>query len=193
MKYLLFVLVSISVVSCCGSRVPQASQNEPALNDVVTAIQHQYTTALKRLKDSGITDIKISEADLSLAVTGVISANASVKVLIFTPSKKFIRTKTTTITYVLSEAKDAKGGAGIKLADNRLSDIIVSTARNFHDLNQTIGDLTKDSFSIDLVFSIENDTSLGLSFDIIGLSVDAGAEFDKTVTHELKLTFTPVK
>ncbi|HUC82968.1 MAG TPA: hypothetical protein VMR70_18815 [Flavisolibacter sp.] len=191
----LFILVATAllVTSCCTTKNFPSNQSEPSLEEVVTALQQEYTTAMNTLKKDGITGVRITEAEISLKVSKQVSANGEIKVLIFKPSKSWSRTNTTTITYKLSEKESAAGGAAFNKDKRRLSDIIVSAAKNFNDLNATVGKLVKDEFTIELAFEIENVNGAGLSFEVIGLSVDAGVEKTTTVEHGMSLTFKIVK
>lgn len=186
---LVLLLFAMFLASCNKwTRIPP-SQVEPNLKDVVTAIQHQYTEALKELKKEGIDNIEITEAAVSLKVTKSIAGSGEIKVLIFKPSRKRTLTSSSAITYTLSKAEDKKGGALPKLADQDLKGMIVNAATQFSGLDRPIGDLVADNFEIDITFGIENSGSAGLSFEILGLSIDAGPEYSRSAEHELKLTF----
>lgn len=190
LRPILLLLFIAIVFTSCGKwvRIPP-NQVEPNLKDVVTAIQHQYTEALKDLKKAGIENIEITEAAVSLKVTRSIAGNGEIKVLIFKPSIKRTVTRSSAVTYTLSKAEDKKGGAPPRLADQDLKAMIVNAATQFSGLDRPIGDLVADNFEIDITFAIENTGSAGLSFEILGLSIDAGPEYTRSAEHELKLTF----
>jgi hypothetical protein len=93
---------------------------------VVQAVLDQYSGAIKILKAKGI-NIDIKEADLTLKISSVSTANLGITVLIVNPSTKPIQTKTTSVTFVLSKEPSTLGGTAHKLtADNKLRDLIVT-------------------------------------------------------------------
>jgi hypothetical protein len=196
MKQILLALACACILSsCCTQRVATIPGNQPKLNEVVSVIQDQYKGALDSLKKLKITKTVITEAELSLKVTKTISADAEFSVLIFKPKASRSQERSTTVTYKLTDDKNLLGGDKInKLKkDNSLRDAIVSAAVSFHSLNTTIGTLTKESFSLDLVFSIENQVGLGLGFEVWGVGADLGGSYTNAIEHELVLTFKSAK
>lgn len=196
MKQTLLAIIIVCLFgSCCSQKVAGLPQKQPSLNDVVTVIQEQYQTALDSLAKAGISNYVIDEAELSLKVTKTIATDAEFKVLIFKPKVSRSQERSTSVKYKLSKAENLTGGNKInKLKkDNSLRDAIISAARSFHSLKTTIGSLTKESFTLDLVFSIEDEGGLGLSFEIWGVGADLGGSFTNATEHELVLTFKPVK
>jgi hypothetical protein len=194
MKSLVF---SISVIvllgSCCAQKSLTVNQKGPKLEEVVQAVQLQYKQAVDQLKTDGIDDFEISEADLSLKVTKATIKSADITVLIFKPSVKYTKTASTTVTYTLSQKNNSAGGAPPKVSDTNLKDLIISSVTTFHNLNATISDLTKESITLDLDFSVEKDLTGGLTFTVWGIAANASLESDNTVEHELKLIITPKK
>ena len=192
MKNLLRLLFAFSfLTSCCAGKLPLKPLKERTLDQVVQAVQDQYAKATIILGGKNI-KIDISKADLTLKISSVSTENADVTVWIIKPSTKFIQTKTTSVTYELSADKSTLGSGPDKMAaDDKLCNLIVDAATKFNQLHTTIGTLTKDNFTLDIVFSIENDNSIGLTFNILGIGSDAGYEHDSSVEHELVLTFIP--
>lgn len=193
-KNLIAFFVAISMSSCSPRfRVPEDIK-EPKLQDVVSLLQTQYKLAMDSLYSgqNAIKDFKISEADVSLKVSGKTTGSGDITVLIFKPAVKYIRTTTSTVTYVLTTKPNPLGGGPANKVDNSLRDAIVATIKNFHDLNLTSGfdQLTKDHVVLDIDFSVEVDKSGTITFKLWGIGADVSGESDKTVDHELKLTFT---
>ncbi len=190
-------MVVLLIAGCSPTyKLPKGAE-EPKLQDIVSYIQTQYKMAVDTLTSRGITEFPISEADLALKTSQKTSAGGDITVLIFKPSGKFIRTTTSTVTYVLTKQPNPLGGAAFAKADNNLRDAIITVITNFHNLYVAKGldQLTKDHIVLDIDFSIEIDASLALSFKIWGLGTDVSLETDHTVDHDLKLTFkyTPPK
>lgn len=191
MKTLFKLLLLTSLLSsCCSSKLAIKPQKERTLEQMVTAVQDQYNKAVKILKDRNI-KISITKADLTVKLSSVNTENADVTILIVKPSTKFIQTKTTSVTYELTDKTSTAGGAASLAQNNKLCDLIVDAATKFNNTHPQIGNLTKDNFSLDIVFSVENDNAAGLTFTIWGVGADAGYEHDSSVEHELVLTFVP--
>jgi len=191
MKNLLWLLAAASLLtSCCASRIPVKPLKERTLDEMVAAVQEQYSKATQILEGKKI-KIAVTKADLTVKLSSVSTENADVTVWIVKPSTKFIQTKTTSVTYELTDATDTKGGAKKLATDDKLCNLIVDAATKFANLHTTIGTLTKDNFSLDIVFAVENDNSATLTFTILGIGVNAGYENDRSVEHELVLTFVP--
>lgn len=197
MKHLFNLFLAVSILSsCCAVKPPKTPANDPPLSQVVSVIQDQYARAVKDLKDKGI-NVEINEADLSLQISKVSTVNAGITVAIFNPTSKYVNTRSMKVTYILKKEKpegDLKGGGKKFVAsEDNLHDLIVDAATKFAGIDSAIGELTKDSFSLDIVFSIEWDNTINLAFKIFGQGATAGYEYDHTVQHELVLTFNPIK
>jgi hypothetical protein len=191
-KYLMLFVCAYLLSSCCAQKVPNIPANEPPLDKVVSVIQQQYAQALDTLNAKKI-GVEINEADLSLQVSKISSASADISVWVVKPYAKYINTRSTKVTYILKKqnVQAEKGGSGFIPKDNSLRDLIINAATKFHNLKTKIGDLTQDSFSLDIIFAVEWDKSITLTFKIFGQGTEAIYENDSAVQHELVLTFKP--
>lgn len=189
------VLVSIS--GCSSQRtLARTGKTHPIdLDSVIGAIQVQMTNAGSRLKQGHIS-LNIREAVVSLQVTKTNMEGGDFQVLIFKPSGKRIAQKVTTISFDLSALKNdriAPREEGHKI-DYSLADLIVSAAQKYDSLkSDAITGLAKNNFVVDVLFSVEYDANMGISFTLWGISADAGYELDNRVQHELVLTFDTFK
>jgi hypothetical protein len=190
------LILSAALISLSGCSSPHqlARLGKPAsidLDSVIAAIQVQIGNAESRLKQGNIS-LKIREAVVSLQITKTNIEGGDFQVLIFKPSGKRIAQKVTTISFDLKALKNDRitpKESGRKI-DYSLADLIVASARKYDSLKaDAINGLAKDNFVVDVLFSVEYDANMGLSFTLWGISADAGYELDNKVQHELVLTF----
>lgn len=196
MKQFILTLAAACILSsCCTQKVVKLPNDQPKLNDVLTVVQEQYKAALDSLAKEGIKNYEIVEAQLSLKVSKTISGDAEFSVLIFKPKASRSLSRSTTVAYKLSKAESITGGdkKNEQKTDNSLRDAIINATKSFNQMEKTIGTLIKESFSLDLVFSIEEEKGVGLSFKVWGIGADLGGTFSSATEHELVLTFKPVK
>lgn len=197
MKNFLLILAFASLLSACCVQKPQnpgtvavpiKNMPQPPLEEVVGAIQTQYEAAIKELEKQNIKNVEIESADISLKVSREISGTGEFKVLIIKPSASYTNSHSTTVTYSLVK-KPSVGGNNKLAKDDRLKDLIVASAKNFNDLRGTIGPLTKDSFGLDIVFSVKWEAGIGIEFDLWGIGADLSGATGKEIEHEMSLKF----
>lgn len=190
-KILIFCAIAFALASCKATRpvVQLNRENSPNLNEVVMSLQNQYIAAREILSKEGIDDkmLKITEAAITLKVTKSLEGTGELKILVIKPSGSYARTASSSVTYTLSEQDEKLGGA--VGSDNTIRDMIVYAARNFYRLKGTVGKLTKKSFELDILFSVEKKGGVGLEFEVWGAEASAGVEKTHGVENELKLTF----
>jgi hypothetical protein len=190
----LILFAALIGLSGCSSqhRLARMGKSAPIdLDSVIAAIQVQIGNAESRLKQGKIS-LNIREAVVSLQVTKTNTEGGDFQVLIFKPSGKMVAQKVTTISFDLRALKNDRvtpkeSGGKINYS---LADLIVASARKYDSLKaDAISGLAKNNFVVDVLFSVEYDANMGLSFTLWGISADAGYELDNRVQHELVLTF----
>ncbi|OMP80112.1 hypothetical protein [[Flexibacter] sp. ATCC 35208] len=194
MYKLLYATITVAILSSCwpASKIVRLNKEKaPKLQNVLSEVQRQYKMALDTLEADKNIKLDITEADLTLKVTKEMSGTGEVKVLIFKPSGTLTNTRSTSVTYTLSQKENTSGGSTdtTKKEDFTLRDLIISSARELNSMNVKIGRLTEKTFSIDMSFSIEVDATGALLFDIGVFSIETGATKKHTAEHELKLSF----
>jgi hypothetical protein len=189
MKKILFITLASLVLASCNPTRKIKINELPTLNNVVTEIQMEYEKALKELQANRVTAVEITDAEITLKIAKESTAGGEIKVLIGKATKERTVSASTSVTYLLT--KDAnKTGSGKKVfVDQKLKDVIVAAAREFSSLDVAIGDLVKDSFNVDIIFSIQNTKGGGLSFEIQNVGADATGSWSRTVEHGMTLTF----
>ncbi len=188
----LCLVVLMILASGCSPRVVNINgtpQVPVDLNEVISAMKVQFEAAQARL---GVLHLKPVSASVTVQVTKTETGNGDVSVLIFKPSYTRKVVKSSSITFDLQSPSAANLHMAVRRPgsiDFSLADLIVGAAKSYSELGpKPIPGLERQDFVIDVVFSIENDGSTGISFKVLGMGVDAGYEYDKAVQHELKLT-----
>ncbi|HWZ15055.1 MAG TPA: hypothetical protein VNW95_07425 [Mucilaginibacter sp.] len=189
---LCLVVFTVFVLPGCSHRVVSINgtpQVPVDLNEVIAAMKVQFDAAKARL--GGLHLIPVS-ASVTVQVTKAETGNGDVSVLIFKPSYTRKVVKSSSIAFDLQSPSAANPHMAVRRPesiDYSLADLIVASAKSYSELGpRPIPGLEKQDFVIDVVFSIENDGSAGISFKVLGMGVDAGYEYNRAVQHELKLT-----
>ncbi|SDS21533.1 hypothetical protein SAMN05216490_0749 [Mucilaginibacter mallensis] len=168
------------------------AQTPVDLNDVIAALKVQYEIAKEQLNGIKITP---DNASVTVQVTNTYTAAGDISVLIFKPTytNKVLKSSSVTFDLQAPQADAIKSRVSLIRSnakpDSSLAKLIISAAKAYDKLDPTpIPGLNKQDFVIDVIFSIENDANLGLTFKVLGTGVDASYEYDRAVQHELKLT-----
>ncbi|WP_163380173.1 hypothetical protein [Cyclobacterium sp. SYSU L10401] len=189
-KLFIFLMICIIMSSCESQKsLTIDNKNLPSLQDVVSEVQRQYEQALKQLENEGITNVEITNADLTLKIAKASTVDAEIKVLIFKIGKERTQSKSTSVTYTLTKKENKAGSGKIKFTDTDIKDVIISAAKEFNSLEVSLGHLVKEEFEIDIVFSIYDKNAGGLSFEVWNIGVDGSANRTKSAEHQIKLTF----
>ncbi len=196
LKTILPIVLLLAIQSCglCKHQnLPETSDEavkkaeEYDVNAVASAIQKQYVCALNSLEKEKITNIEITNAELSLTVIKSTTGSGELSVLIFSGSGSLERESSTSMTFTLSKA-DTLRTELIENSDDQLCELIVATAKKFHEL-KGIGDLKKESFELEITFSIKVSVEGKITFEIWKIGGEGAVGKEKTVEHGITLTF----
>jgi len=156
------------------------------LDSIITIINNSLDKANEKLKAKKL-DIK--SAEIALKTSYDQSVGGGFK-LFAKASKKWELEKTSTLTFVYEKPteKSKKHIEDYHFA-LKLTNAIVEATSQWQNANKTINGLSKSTFSVNLSFSVKETTAAGIEFEIWGVGIDVGSDYEKTAVHEILLTF----
>lgn len=78
---------------------------------------------------------------------------------------------------------------GSNLFENELTNAIKSAVNDWQETQISINGLSKNTFSVDLAFTVKTNTKGGIEFKVCGTDIGANAECGKTAMHTISLCF----
>jgi hypothetical protein len=186
--------------SCCAKRpISAASKSSIGLDTVISALKVQVDMAnqlFQHYVDSvkSKQKLKLETASIALQIASTKTATGSVTVLIFKPAYTNKIVNSSSVTFNLDTTPIPKNHFMEVRAKHKMNytmaNFIYNSAVEFYNLNQTpLPGLNKQSFDVDVIFSVENDYTGELIFTVLGAGVDASYEYDKAIQHEIKLNY----
>ncbi|MBS1501514.1 MAG: hypothetical protein JST32_05600 [Bacteroidetes bacterium] len=188
------------LTSCCAKRNLAANANTSiGMDTVIAALKVQVDQAnelFQHYADSVKSNekLKLETAAVTLQTSSTNTASGSVTVLIFKPAytNKIVRTSSLAFnldTTPIPKAHFMEVKPLVK-TNQTMANFIYNSAVEFYNLKMSpLPGLNKQSFDIDVIFSMENDYKGELIFTVLGAGVDASYEYDKAVQHEVKLNY----
>ena len=179
-KIVALVLLSISAMSPAFSQKGSTPKDQTAeLNDVIERINVALTEVQR------VTDLpKLKTATVKLETTYDKSGGGGFKIFV-KASRKWTKGSSSSITYKY-EAIASIAESKVK-ADDLVR--IIKDAAIAYQKSESILGLEKKSFEVEVAFSIKKNTAGGIEFEVYGISIDAGSEWERMVGHTITLEF----
>ena len=117
------------------------------------------------------------------------------KLLIFSFGQTWERQASSELTYVLKPPQPLSKeqialGPGLS---KQLVDAIVGAAAGVKDAADRKPPLELNSFTADFGFVVKSSSNVGVKFEIVPVSVEAGVDYTKTAVHRIKVAFAQPK
>lgn len=164
------------------------NENELSLDVIIGIINNSFSISNESLERSNFI---IKSAEVTLKTIYDRTGGGELKLFV-KAGKKWELEKASTITYKYERGRTDTRDKGVDDFQQNLSAIIINAANQVKGVQEKIRGLSKKSFTIELSFGITNTTSSGVTFDVWGIGVDSGIDFEKTVSHSVSLTFEEI-
>jgi hypothetical protein len=188
MKRLILVLtLSLSILNLFAQQEEKATI---PLEAMITIINNSLDKANERLSANSL---DVSTAEITLKTSYDKSGGGGFKIFV-KASKKWELEKANTMKFVYEKA-DKINTKSIKFFDNKpvfeenLTNAIVNAANQWQETTKTITGLSKSKFLVEISFMVKNTNETGIEFEIWGIGLDLGVDFEKTAVHTVALTF----
>ena len=180
------LLLAISLIFTSAAFAQENKSETLALDSIITIINNSLNKANENLEDKNL-DIK--SAEIALKTSYVKSGGGGFKLFV-KASKKWELEKASTLTFVYEKPTEKSlEFVGITDFEEKLTNAIVEAATQWQNATETINGLSKSTFSVDLSFSVKKANEGGIEFEIWGVGIDVGVDYENTAVHELSLTF----
>ncbi|WP_281631466.1 hypothetical protein [Flavobacterium luteolum] len=198
MKNLPFLFIALMVLGCKTGNIPSSpviqdnsekSAEEYPLKEITELLKLEYAKAMRRLEREGIKNIEISSAELTFTVTNKTKVAGNVAVLIFAGSGSKETTNSFGYTFIMKKPEAKNAPPSIGKSASHLSDAIIGAAEKFENDLKEFADLKKESFTIDITYSITVEGDGSLTFNIWKIGAGIGVTKNNEVMHEMKLEF----
>lgn len=169
----------------------QAEEKETIpLEAMITIINNSLDKANEQLST---TALDIRTAEITLKTSYDKSGGGGFKIFV-KASKKWELEKANTMKFVYEKAdkinkKSVEFFNNEKVFEQNLTDAIVSAANQWQKTTATVEGLSKSKYSVDISFMVKNITTAGIEFEIWGVGLDVGGDYEKTAVHTVSLTF----
>jgi hypothetical protein len=160
------------------------------LDAMITIINNSLDKANERLSTSSL-DVRTAEITLKTSYDK--SGGGGFKIFV-KASKKWELEKANTMKFVYEKA-DKINEKSVEFFDNKmifeknLTDAIVSAANQWQKTTASVDGLSKSKFSVEISFMVKNITDGGIEFEIWGVGLDIGGDYENTAVHTVSLTF----
>ena len=180
------LLLAISFILTSAAFAQEKKSETLPLDSIITTINNSLDKANENLKDKNL-DIK--SAKIALKTSYVKSGGGGFKLFV-KASKKWELEKASTLIFVYEKPTE-KSLELFEITDfaEKLTNAIVEAATQWQNATKTINGLSKSTFSVELSFSVKKTTGGGIEFEIWGVGIDLGKDYEKTAVHEISLTF----
>ncbi len=155
------------------------NESEVELNKVIERINSSLKQAQNELE--GIT---LTEASVTLQTISAKSGGGGFKIFI-KASKKWSKESSSSVTYSFGQPEKTGEKALVK---DQLATVIKNAAEQYKK-SIPIGTLVKNSFEVEISFALKKVTEAGIEFELFGVELEGGADFEKTVFHQIALKF----
>jgi len=160
------------------------------ISKLITQVQIGIAKAQKQLADKKIP--KLKSVTLDLSTEAKIGAGGKINLYIFSFGKKWERDRSHEIEVTLkppSAAQGLKAAAGPSISD-QLSDAIVSAASGIQAarLNQDVP-LEASGLKVVLNFVVKGDTSGGVNFQILPVTVDLSGDLANSAVQKITVLY----
>jgi hypothetical protein len=169
----------------------QQDKNETfPLEAMIAVVNNSLEKANERLS---ATSLDIKTAEITLKTSYDKSGGGGFKIFV-KASKKWELEKANTMTFVYEKAEKINEKAvdffdNKKVFEKNLTTAIVSAASQWQKTTATVKGLSKSKFSVEISFMVKDITDGGIEFEIWGVGLDIGGEYEKTAVHTVSLTF----
>ena len=182
--------LTVFLLSCAFVSRGQENKNDAPLEAMIAVINNSLDKASDDLSSS---NLKIKKAEITLKVSKDVNGGGGFKLFV-KASKKWEKEKTSSVTFSYNKVDRLKQ-KGVEFLGNRksfeknLTNVIVNSAKQWKRTTSTIDGLIKDEFTVTISFSVTKFNEAGVEFEVWGIGVDAGVDWENTATHSVKLTF----
>lgn len=177
-KIILFVLLALSFSQTIAQE-KKSAENDVELNKVIERINFSLKQAQNEL-----VGIALTEASVTLETISAKSGGGGFKIFV-KASKKWSKEASSSVTYSFGPPQKTEEKALVK---DQLATIIKNAAEQYKK-SIPIETLVKNSFEVEISFSLKNTTEGGIEFKLFGIELEGGVDFEKTVFHKIVLKF----
>lgn len=167
------------------SDVDKVGTKDATLVSVIDLINKSLKIAEKDLASLKLT---LSQAEITLVTSSERAAGGGIKIFA-KASGKWSKEAASTVTYKFITPKSTAAEKANMITSTKFANAILASAQSYKDAHEVMG-LVKDGFEHELSFTIKAEKNVGVELELFGLAeIEAGADFNKTVSHTAKLTF----
>ncbi len=178
MKFCLSILL-LSIALLTTAQEKSGSKDDIELNDVIAQINKSLKEAQNELE--GIT---LKEASVNLETTSSKTGGGGFKIFV-KASRKWSKETTSSVTFNFGPPSKT----GEKALRKDLLAIAIKDAAIQYKASIPVGSLVRNSFEVEISFSLKKNTETGVEFELFGVELEGGADFEKTVFHKMNLKF----
>lgn len=171
----------------CGTVHAQMTTVDSIQSDEIASaksVGQEVQRALQRANSTGLSGLRVTEANLKLETGSETSGDVEINFIIFTIQHKGKKSETETTELVFSLPKPT-AVAKANLTDP-LAQAIATAAATASQIN--VLSLTKATITID--FAVSKDNSGKISFTLLGAKIGGGVDLTKTSKNTLVVTFS---
>jgi hypothetical protein len=177
---LLSTCLVFTLFSYAFAQKGSGKKNEFNLEDITGKINKALIDA-----QSNLQDVDLQEASITLENVVSVTKGGGFKIFA-KASKKWTKESSSSVTYNFTPAKSLTAEKNL---DN-LAKSIIDAVENYKKLKDNpISKMAATSFELEIAFTIKDNGSGGVEFELWGISVDAGIEQEKSAVHKIKLKF----